>query len=634
MKQKMWNTWRLPILLFLFFFGSGAGLSFPADNLNILDKDYIRKFILEKVRSDYVDSINISTLYDGAIEGMIDKLDPNSSYMPPETASDFSILDKDYIQKFILEKVRSDYADSISISTLYDGAIEGMIDKLDPHSSYMPPKTASDFSEKIRGEFPGIGITFKMINNKITVIDVIEGGPSEAAGLKSRDKIVQIDGKDASGIPQDSVRDRLRGPSGSQVTVLVERPGVSKPFSVLITRDWIEMNSVSHAYMLDQTTGYIALTGFSVKTPQDVVKALQMLKSKGMKRLVLDLRNNSGGVLDSAVSVVNLFIKEGKIVYTEGRKKADNHVWNAPGNAPFPDLPLIVMINHGSASASEIVAGALQDHDRALIVGQTSFGKGLVMNPFNIRDPNNPGKDKSLGTLVLTVSRYYTPSGRLIQRPYDKGREAYIKAGFDDNDLNATDAARTGKPVFHTDLGRDVYGGGGISPDVVLTPMKRLNDMEIALRNSDLFFEFADEYLLKHNDIPKNFSNFLTDYHIPSGELNNFRTFIEQRDVHIDSLTHFNDDLKKLTDRYGIPRENLAAIRSLLSGSGGDPDKTLFERSLPTIERELKQEIARMVWGSEERYRVWHVDDTELTSALGDFDQANDLLTRRLALKK
>jgi carboxyl-terminal processing protease len=578
MKQKMWYTGLGTILFFLFFIGNGAGQSIPADNLNILDKDYIQKFILEKVRSDFVDSINISTLY--------------------------------------------------------DGAIEGMIDKLDPHSSYMPPETASDFSEKIRGEFAGIGITFEMINDKITVIDVIEGGPSEAAGLKSRDKIVQIDGKDAAGISQDSVKVRLRGKSGSQVTVLVERPGVSKPLSILITRDWVEMNSVSHAYMLDQTTGYIALTRFSIKTPQDVVKALTMLKSKGMKRLVFDLRNNSGGVLDSAVNVVNLFIKEGKIVYTQGRKKADDHVWNAPGNAPFPDLPLIVMINHGSASASEIVAGALQDHDRALIVGQTSFGKGLVMNTFNIRDHHYPGKDKSLGTLVLTISRYYTPSGRLIQRPYDKGREEYIKAGFDDNDLNASDATRKGKPVYHTDLGRDVYGGGGISPDVPLTPMKRLNDLEIALRNTNLYFQFADGYILRHSDIPKNFSNFLTGYRIPPDELNNFRTYIEQKGIHVDSLSHFNNDLKKLIDKYSIPKENLSALTKDLTGSGGDPDKTLFVRSLPSIERELKQEIARMIWGSEERYRVWHVDDTELISALGYFDQANDLLSKRLALKK
>ncbi|MFA6471831.1 MAG: S41 family peptidase [Candidatus Latescibacterota bacterium] len=580
MKQNTRHSWLIPILLFLFLFGIGTGQSYSADNLNIIDKDFIQRFILEKVRTDYVDSININTLY--------------------------------------------------------DGAIEGMIDKLDPHSSYMLPDTASDFSERINGEFAGIGITFVIINNKITVMDVIEGGPSEAAGLKSRDKIIQIDGIDAINVPQDSVKVRLRGQAGSQVTILVERPGVPKPISITITRGLIEMNSITHAYMLDNSTGYIALTRFSVKTPQDVTNALTMLKSKGMKRLVLDLRNNSGGVLDSAVSVVNLFIKQGKIVYTEGRKKARDRVWNATGNAPFNDLPLIVMINHGAASASEIVAGALQDHDRALIVGQTSFGKGLVMNPYPlaIPDAGNPGKAKSLGTVVLTVSRYYTPSGRLIQRPYDKGREEYIKAGYDDTDLNAADSTKVGKPVFHTDLGRDVYGGGGISPDITLAPLKRLNDLEIVLRNSNLYFEFADGYLLRNKDVPKDFSKFLSGYRISSAELETFRKFIEQKGVHIDSLSHFNEDLKKLTDKYGIPGENVAAIGKTLYGSGGDPDKTLFERSLPTIERELKQEIARMVWGSVERYKVWHVDDTELTVALGYFDMANDLLTRRLALKK
>jgi carboxyl-terminal processing protease len=580
MKQKMLNTWLLPFLILLLLIGRGAAQLYADENLNVLDKMYIQNYILEKVRSDYVDSINVATLF--------------------------------------------------------DGAIQGMIDKLDPHSSYMEPETANDFSERINGEFAGIGITFVIINNKITVMDLIEGGPSAAAGLKSRDKIVQIDGKDAIGIAQDSVKVRLRGTPGSQVTVLVERPGMQKPFSILIKRGIIEMNSVSHAYMLDKSTGYIALSRFSVKTPEDVVKALTMLKSKGMTRLVLDLRNNSGGLLDSAVNVVNLFIKQGKIVYTLGRKKSNDHEWKALGNAPFPDIPMIVMINHGSASASEIVAGALQDHDRALIVGQTSFGKGLVMNPYPLKmpDTNNPGAVKSLGTVILTTSRYYTPSGRLIQRPYDKGRDEYIKDGYDDKDMNASDSTRVGKPVFHTDLGRDVYGGGGISPDVILTPLKRLNELELALRNSNLYFEFADDYLLRNNDVPKDFTSFLTGYRISSNELENFRKFIELKGIHIDSLSHFNEDLKKLTDKYGISPENAAVISKTLNEGGGDPDKTLFERSIPTIERELKQEIARMVWGSEERYRVWHAADIELDGAIGSFDMANDLLTRRLALQK
>ena len=324
--------------------------------------------------------------------------------------------DKLMIQQYILTYVRNEYVDSIGTSELLDGAISGMIDKLDPHSSYMPPEQASDFAERIQGGFAGIGITFVLVDGKITVIDVVEGGPSEASGIRSRDKIIQIEGQDVKTLVpdgnkeklQDTIKDKLRGDPGSKVTVLIERPGRPSPVKTVITRNWVELNSVSHAYMLDRTTGYVALTRFSVNTKNDVEKALDRLKQKGMERCVLDLRNNSGGVLDAAVGVVNLFIKEGKVVYTLGRKKSGNYTWSASGKAPFADIPLIVMVNHGSASASEIVAGALQDHDRALIVGQTSFGKGLVMNPIRLTAPDASSNGKNRGArnahaLRLTV---------------------------------------------------------------------------------------------------------------------------------------------------------------------------------------------------------------------------------------
>lgn len=560
------------------------------------------------------------------------------------SAAPLTYNDKLMIQQYILTYVRNEYVDSLGASDLLDGAIEGMIDKLDPHSSYMPPDQATDFAERIQGGFAGIGVTFILVDNKITVIDVVEGGPSEAAGLKSRDKIIQIDGQDVKVLVpdgsreklQETIKEKLRGDPGSKVTVLIERPGRPTPVKTVITRNWVEMNSVSHAYMLDRTTGYIALTRFSVNTKSDVEKALDRLKGKGMERCVLDLRNNSGGVLDAAVGVVNLFINEGKIVYTLGRKKSGNYTWNASGKAPYADLPLIIMANHGSASASEIVTGALQDHDRALIVGQTTFGKGLVMNPIRLTapDPANNGKNVPLGTLMLSVSRYYTPSGRLIQRPYTGSREEYIKEGFDDVDPNAADSSKAGKPVFHTDLGRNVYGGGGITPDITLPPLEKLNALERTLRSSNFCFEFADQYLLRHTDVPGDFAAFLTGYRIPADEIEKFRGFIQSKGVALDSLSSFGNELKKLFAKYDIPDTAQKQVETELTKANLNPDANLFEHSLPFIERELKQEIARMIWGTEQRYRVWHVDDTELIAAVAHFDQAKQMLTNRLALKK
>ncbi len=537
-------------------------------------------------------------------------------------------VDKVNVLHQIPARVRSDYVEMIDMNTLYDSAIQGMIDKLDPHSSYMPPSTSSEFNEKIRGNFQGIGITFSILNDKINVIDIIENGPSEVAGLKSRDKIVQIDGENAVGISEEEVKNRLRGRSGSKVVVHVERPGEKKLTKITIIRNKVDINSVSHAYMLDDTIGYAALTRFSINTKWDLEKTLENLKSQGMKKFILDLRNNSGGSLDAAIGVVDLFINEGIIVSVKGRRESQNSEWKASSYPQYTDMPMIVLINHGSASASEIVAGALQDHDRALILGQTSFGKGLVMNPFSLRF-----NKKSLGTLMLSVARYYTPSGRLIQRPYDGSKEEYIKEGFDDYDPNAEDVDKEGRPVYYTDLGREVYGGGGITPDTILMPLKRLNSLEIELRKSNLFFEFSDNYLIRMNDIPEKFEDFLNNYRIPAHEFDLYKQYILSKGIEIDTVSSFREELKTILKKFDIPEENLETVEQSLVDNGIDLDEMLFEKSKDFIEREIKQEIARMLWGTEERYKVWHTDDTQLIESLSYFNEAEDLLKKHLAMQ-
>ena len=253
-----------------------------------------------------------------------------------------NILEKGYIQDLILKYVKEVYIDTTSEITLLDGAIQGMIEKLDPHSSYMPPITADEFNERIRGNFEGIGITFSILDHKITVIEVIKGGPSEAEGLKSRDKIVKIDGESALDFTADNVKERLRGHKGTKVTVFVERPGENKLLKFTITRDAVKLNSVSHAYMLDMKTGYIVVTKFTTKTDEDVLRALNKLDMQGMKQLVLDLRNNSGGSLEAAVNVVDFFISDGLIVETKGKRKRDNYKWPARKKPPYANIPMIV----------------------------------------------------------------------------------------------------------------------------------------------------------------------------------------------------------------------------------------------------------------------------------------------------
>ena len=539
------------------------------------------------------------------------------------------IRDNFTIQNKILDYVRNAYVDTVSITTLLNGSIQGMMDELDPHSSYMPFKAASEFKEKIRGGFEGIGITFAMIDEKITIIQVIEDGPSEKAGLKARDKIVKINDKDVIGVEQEKVKELLRGPANSSVQVHVERPGADDLQTFTIVRDRVNLNSVSHAYMLNRETGYVKISKFTTKTHYDVNNALRKLGDQGMKQLVLDLRSNSGGSLEAAVRVVDFFIKNkgALIVETRGTRPLDTNKLYTSGDARYAEIPLIVLINHGSASASEIVAGALQDHDRALIAGRTSFGKGLVMNSFTIRS----GK-KNLGSLVLSVAHYYTPSGRLIQRPYDEGKEQYIREGFDDYDPNAVDATKTEAPVFHTDLGREVYGGGGITPDRNLEPLRQLNTIERALRSTNVFFEFADDYLLRHEDIPESFEEFLTDYVIPREDMLRFKQFAEDRDIDIDNDTAFREELEKLVGKYDLSQESVDIIIGALENYNIDLNENLFDKSTDFIEREIKQEIARIVWSPEARFRVWYSSDTELISALAYFGEAEELLKRRIAM--
>ncbi len=367
------------------------------------------------------------------------------------------------------------YVEEVDTGMLAESAIKGMLDELDPHSVYIGAEDMADVNEQFNASFEGIGIQFEMIEgagkkDTITVVSVIPGGPSEEAGLESGDRIVTIDGKPALGFSNEDVQKHLKGPRGTKVALEVLRPGFGQTMDFTITRNKIPLYTVDVAYMLDDRTGFVKINRFARTTHQEFVEAVSKLKDEGMERLVLDLRDNSGGYMDQAVKISDEFLSDGQmIVYARSRHPEFNQTFKAESGGMFEKDPVIVLVNGQSASASEIVAGALQDHDRALIVGRRTFGKGLVQRQYPLPDNS---------VLRMTISRYYTPVGRLIQTPYAGGnKEEYYKEKAElrlkEKEVVSVQELASQIPdslQFRTDRGRLVFGGGGILPDYLVQP--------------------------------------------------------------------------------------------------------------------------------------------------------------------
>ena len=360
----------------------------------------------------------------------------------------------------VLQSVDRDYVDPIDQQQVTEQILPDILSKLDPHSVYLPPVELEAAEEDLQGGFDGIGIQFNVPNDTAVVTHVIAGGPSEKAGLLSGDRIVQVDDRVIAGTktPQDSMVKMMKGRRGTQVRVYVQREGVKDPILFNITRGIIPVNSIDVAYMLDDTTGFIKLSKFARTTYLEFLKAALSLREQGMKRLVFDLRDNTGGYLDQALMLCNEFLEKGDlIVYMEGRNRPRNDVY-ADGKGSCRDIELAVLINEGSASSSEIFAGAMQDNDRATLYGLRSFGKGLVQEPLFFNDGSG---------IRLTVARYHTPSGRCIQKPYgdDYGYDIYER--YLHGEMTSVDSIKVNDSLqFTTRGGRTVYGGGGIIPDV------------------------------------------------------------------------------------------------------------------------------------------------------------------------
>jgi carboxyl-terminal processing protease len=385
-----------------------------------------------------------------------------------------------------LSAIDREYVEAVPSERLVYGAIDGMLKTLDPHSSFFDPRQYAQLRERQEGRYYGLGIQIQVIEGDITVMSIFEGSPAYKKGLRRGDIIARIGEDDAKGWTSEQAVARLKGPKGTTVNISLRRRGYEGLIDLEVERDEVNITTVRGAFMIDKETGYIKLADFSETSNDEVGKALEELKARGMKRLVFDLRDNPGGPLDQAIRISNRFIPKGElIVYTRGRARDSDQDYRAEENSHYTDIPLVVLVNRNSASASEIVSGAIQDHDRGLVVGETTFGKALVQSVYKISG--------SAG-LALTTGRYYTPSGRMIQRPWDGSFDEYLTYTLRDQSEPRPHGAADMKK---TKSGREVYSGGGIEPDkFVVGPVEGFNPSRFGrtLYARQAFANFADQF--------------------------------------------------------------------------------------------------------------------------------------------
>jgi carboxyl-terminal processing protease len=473
------------------------------------------------------------------------------------------------------------YGKEVSYKDLVFSSVQGMLRSLDPHTSFLPPDAYAGMREKQQTSFYGLGIIVGVRNGQLTVISPLEGTPASRMGIQAGDVISTIEGEPTETLTLDEAVGKLKGPKGTQVRITIVRRGFEEPLAMSVTRAEIPQTTVRLAYMLSPETGYILLSEFSRGTGREMADAIGKLRGQGMKRLLLDLRNNGGGLLDQAIDVADQFLPEGSaIVETRGRTRDSVQEYRASGRHAELGVPVVVLVNEGTASAAEILSGAIQDHDMGLVVGTPSWGKGLVQTVYNL----------SYGAgLALTTAKYYTPSGRLIQRDYSSYYDYYTHAD--------AGVPREGTPnlkIYHTDLGRKVYGGGGITPDVSVAD-EELTPFEQFLLARNAFVHYAVDYLGK-NPAPKSL-----DWKPGAETVAEFRSW--------------------------VIGEKLATEKEM--------DEAFAEKGFDEyVKLQIQAEVLNTTLGQEARYRVLAQGDPQIKAALGEFGRAEELLAQRLDLAR
>jgi carboxyl-terminal processing protease len=482
-----------------------------------------------------------------------------------------------------LNAIETSYIDKVDSDNLVYGAVRGMLGTLDPHSSFFSPKEYAQMRERQEGRYYGIGVSIQAIDGDITAMQVFEQSPAYKKGIRRGDVMANVEGEDTKGWTVDQAMRKLRGPKGTTVYVGVKRRGFPEMIKFELVRDEVYIPTVPAYFMIDDTTGYIRMQDFGENTDRDVKHALHDLNAKGMKRLLFDIRGNPGGPLDQAIKVSNEFLPKGKmIVYTRGRVPNSDQDYRATEDSEFTEMPIVALVNRNSASAAEIVSGALQDHDRAYLVGETTFGKALVQSVYRISGGAG---------LALTTAHYYTPSGRIIQRPWDASFDEYLSYTLRDQDANKP---HNPSDLKRTDAGRPVYAGGGIEPDKrVAGPLEGFN--------------------------PARFGRML----VARGEFANYaQKFAAEGDTRVTQTS----TTRKLVKRNFVVDEALVAdFREQMKADKVKIDEEAFAKDIEFVKAMIRFEIDNAVFGIADARRHLISVDPQAQAALQMFGEAQKL---------